>query len=78
MTKITKIQNYFFSALYINGYLYSMGEDVSKHLEELLLDNSGVEISFEVISLDDEVVMSIMSKFAARFPNSLTDLQNEL
>lgn len=78
MTKITKIQNYFFSAVYINGYLYSMGEDVSKQLEELLLDNSGGEISFDVISLEDDVVMSIMSKFAAKYPNSLTDLQNEL
>ena len=55
-----------------------MGEDVSKQLEELLLDNSGGEISFDVISLEDDVVMSIMSKFAAKYPNSLTDLQNEL
>lgn len=78
MINITKISNYFVSALYLNGALYTSSENVDKKVEELLLFYSGKEITFETINLDDEVVMDLMDKFVARYPKELENLKKYL
>lgn len=78
MINITKISNYFVSALYLNDVLYSSGQDIDKRIEELLTSYSGKKITFETIDLEDDVVMGIMDKFVARYPKDLQDLKKYL